>query len=105
MEIVLVEIPKQDGKEQFGLRPAILISKPVKDIAIIVPMTSNLLALRFNHTIRLEPTMDNGLSSESIILCFQIRAIDTSRIKKKLGFLAPEIEQILKRKIKRTLNF
>lgn len=37
METVIVEIPKSDGSEQYGIRPALLVSQPIKEISIINP--------------------------------------------------------------------
>ncbi len=90
MDIVLVEIPKNNGYEQYGLRPALLLSKPIEEISIIIPFTSNILSLRFDFTLKIEPTLENGLTFPSVLLIFQIRAIDSKRIKNKIGVLDKE---------------
>lgn len=84
-EIWLVEFPSTDGREQVGTRPAILISETDFGIAIVVPLTSNIQALRFPHTIEIKPSNKNGLSAISVALTFQVRAIDKKRLKKKIG--------------------
>lgn len=53
----------------------------------MIPLTSNVQALRFPHTIEIKPSNKNGLSVISVILTFQIRAIDKKRLKKKIGEL------------------
>ena len=52
-EIWLVELPSTNGREQKGKRPVIILSETEADIAIIIPFTSNLQALRFPNTIEL----------------------------------------------------
>ena len=86
-EIWLIELPSSDGQEQEGLRPAIIFADTGFGIATIVPLTSNLQALRFQHTYTIEKSKTNGLSADSIALIFQLRAIDSKRLKKKVGEL------------------
>lgn len=84
-EIWLVELPSTNGHEQIGTRPAVVLSETEADIAIIIPLTSNIQSLRFPHTIEIKPSNKNGLSVVSVALTFQIRAIDKKRLKKKIG--------------------
>lgn len=86
-EIWLVELPYSGGQEQEGLRPAIIIANTEIGITTITPLTSNLQALRFQHTCTVEKSKVNGLSSDSIALIFQLRAIDSKRLKRKIGEL------------------
>jgi mRNA interferase MazF len=86
-ETWIVEIPGVNGHEQAGLRPAIIIADTRTMVAVIIPCTSNIQALRFPFTVRIEPTRRNGLDSDTIALLFQIRAIDKVRLKKRIGFL------------------
>lgn len=69
------------------MRPAIVLSEVEAGIVIIVPFTSNPQALRFPHTIDVDPSVENGLKSRSIALVFQMRAIDKSRMKNKIGMI------------------
>ena len=46
-EIWLVELPSADGHEQAGTRPVAVLTETEANIAIVVPFTSNLQALRF----------------------------------------------------------
>ena len=86
-EIWLVELPSANGHEQAGTRPVIVIAETKANIAVVIPFTSNVQALRFPHTIEVKPTKENGLTAISIALVFQIRAIDKNRIQKKIGEL------------------
>ena len=104
MEIVLIEFPKSNLKEQSGFRPAVLVSKPNKDINFVIPMTSNLLSLRFNNTFKIEPNLENGLTSSSVILNFHLRAIDKNRIIKKIGVLDKKITYKIRENLKEILE-
>ncbi len=103
-EIWLVKLPVEKGHEQFGTRPALVLARPIKEIAIIIPFTSNLLALRFPYTLKVEPSKTNGLKTVSILLIFQIRAIDSRRLIKKIGELENEYMQSIKEQLIRMLS-
>ena len=93
-EIWLVELPSANGHEQAGMRPAVVISE-VSGIVLIIPVTSNLMALRFDYSFSIKPSKSNGLASESVAMIFQLRAIDKKRLKKEIGILeAHYIEKI-----------
>ena len=82
-----MRIPHLGTHEQSGERPAIIIARVAKTIATIIPCTSNLEALRFPFTHRLEPTKHNGLTQSTIALVFHMRALDVSFIDRKIGKL------------------
>lgn len=83
-EVWIVEIPGLDGHEQRGCRPAILMADTRMNVALIVPCTSNLEALRFPYTLHLNTSRKNG---PSVALVLQLRAIDKKRLTKKVGTL------------------
>ena len=100
-DIILVELPQADtsGHEQTGSRPALVVHDDATSgnlsVVMIVPMTSNLKLQNYAHTILIEPSRQNGLSMPSVLLVFQLRAIDKRRIIKTLGSLeAPIMEQV-----------
>lgn len=84
-EVWIVEIPGIDGHEQRGTRPAIFIADTKTGVAIVVPCTSNIQALRFPFTLRIEPSRVNGLEVPSVALVLQLRAVDKKRLLKKIG--------------------
>jgi len=95
-----VSLPLSGGREQSGVRPAILIQDDAyaqaTPLALIIPMTSQLAALRFPGTVRIEPSTTNGLTASSIAMVFQMRALDRSRFRDKLGRISEdEIRAIL----------
>ena len=54
---------------------------------MIVPLTSQLNALRLPHTLRVDPSPQNGLTRSSMLLVFQLRAIDKIRLGNNIGRL------------------
>ena len=94
-EVWIVEIPGADGHEQRGLRPAIFIADTKMSVAIVIPCTANLQALRFPFTLRIEPSRGNGLDVASVALVLQLRAIDKNRLRNKIGKLErPVLKEI-----------
>ena len=86
-EIWIVDIPQLGGREQQGVRPAIIVADTKTPVVIVIPCTSSLEALRFMYTLLIEPSKGNGLNASSIALLFQVRAIDKKRLIKKIGIL------------------
>ena len=87
VEMWSVELPFSSGQEQEGLRPAVIFADTEIGIVAVIPLTSNLQALRFKHTYTIEKSKSNGLIADSVALIFQLRAIDSKRLKKKIGDL------------------
>ena len=104
MEIYLAEIPKTNAHEQFGFRPVLLVSQPISEISLIIPFTSNILALRFPYTLKIEPSLKNGLSFPEVLLIFQLRAIDSKRLRKKLGELEESCVVQVRDKLRKMLK-
>lgn len=96
-DIVLVNLAQtnEGGHEQVGARPALVVhsdeSSATLSVVMIVPFTSNLKAQRFLHTILVGPSKENGLTVPSILLVFQLRAIDKQRVTKKTGHIEDEV--------------
>ena len=90
-EIILLELPLSNGHEQFGLRPAILLSREINNMVFIVPLTTKRSALKYHFTINVENSKLKGLKENSTALVFQMRALDKKIIKKKLGKLEEDL--------------
>ncbi|MCX6091054.1 MAG: type II toxin-antitoxin system PemK/MazF family toxin [Candidatus Atribacteria bacterium] len=93
-DIIAIDLPAPagpKGHEQVGHRPAIVVQTDITDsrlpTTMIVPLTSHLNAVRFPHTIYIDPSYQNGLSKPSVLLVFQLRAIDKTRLDMKIGQL------------------
>ena len=91
-DVILIKLPVTDGRKQSGQRPAIAVQTDVtgEPMLIVAPVTSNLKASRFHFTVKIEPSPENGLTYPSIIMIFQMRAIDKTRMVKQLGRLSQD---------------
>ena len=110
-DIVLVNLPQSAdgaGHEQVGTQPALVVQNDAGEeslsVIMIVPFTSNLKAQQFLHTILIEPSKENGLSVPSVLLVFQLRAIDKKRVTKKIGQLEDELMDKVNREMKKLLG-
>jgi mRNA interferase MazF len=111
-DVIIVDIPTHSGHtghEQIGFRPAIVVQSDVNDsdlpTTMIIPFTSNLQAMRFPHTILINPSPHNGLSAPSVLLAFQLRAIDKRRIGNIVGRLENFYIKKLEDELKSLLGF
>ena len=103
-EIWIVVLPSVDGHEQYGMRPVVLIAVTNSTVAIGIPCTANMRALRFPHTVSIPSSTTNGLEQDSIALVLQIRAIDKKRLQKKIGVLEKPLLQKIDRELRRLLK-
>ena len=89
-DIHWIELPASSAREQAGRRPAIIVqtdtTAPLPTV-FVVPMTANPRARRFPGTFEVEPSAGNGLQARSVVLAFQLRAIDRTRVVERLGSL------------------
>lgn len=72
---------------------------------IIVPLSSQLDALRFPGCVQIEPTPQNGLSVTSVALGFQITAVDRVRFRSYLGTLDESDLQKIDDALKQLLGY
>ena len=95
---VMVELPPPlggVGREQSGRRPAVVAQDDTSGLPtlLVAPLTSQLSALRFPHTLRVEPSPENGLIMPSVILLFQLQVVDKRRILRVVGALEEQYVQ------------
>ena len=86
-DVVVIDLPVSDLHEQSGRRPAVAVQTDLagEPMLVVAPITSNLAALRFAFTVRVEPSPENGLTLPSIVMVFQLRAVDKQRLVRKIG--------------------
>lgn len=86
-DVLLVSLPTSDRHEQSGRRPAVAVQTDQvgEPMLIVAPVTSNLGALRYALSVRVEPSPENGLTVTSVVMVFQMRAIDKARIIRRIG--------------------
>jgi mRNA interferase MazF len=92
-DICIINLAVEVGHEQYGQRPAIVIADTGLGILIVIPLTSNLEALRFPYTLAILPDKQNNLKQKSVALIFHIRAIDKSRVLKTIGKINKQVER------------
>lgn len=89
-DIVLAHLEPVVGSEQGSTRPVLIIQNDMGNetspITIIAPITSKIYEKDFPTNIQLSRE-DSRLAKDSTILSNQIRAIDKSRIIKKISSL------------------
>jgi len=90
-DVLLVSLPSSDRREQSGRRPAVAVQtdQAGEPMLMVAPVTSNLAALRFAFSVRIEPSAENGLTTPSVVMVFQMRAIDRARIVRRIGRISP----------------
>ena len=110
-DISIVNLPAPSGRagrEQVGARPAIVVQTDASDpnlpTTLIVPFTSKSAALRFPHTIQVDPSPYNGLAMTSVLLIFQLRAIDKRRLGNTIGRLEQHYVEQVENEIRRLLG-
>ncbi len=88
-DVFWVDLPARGGRAQLGRRPAIVLqtneASSVLQTVLLIPMTTQLDALRFPGTLLVEPDPDNGLKRPSVALVFQLAAIDRRFIGSRAG--------------------
>jgi len=86
-ELYLADLNQQVGSEQSGLRPVIIVQNEQGNnhspTTIICPITSKDKTEIATH-VTITPE-DCDIIKESIILCEQVRVVDKTRLKRKLG--------------------
>ncbi len=87
-DIVLVNLDPIRGREQSGVRPAVVVSAEafhVSMMTFVCPLTTKIK--HFMGDPILNPSKSNGLAEVSEILVGQMRAISVDRISKKIGMI------------------
>ena len=81
------------GSEQGGIRPVVIIQNDLGNkyspTVIAAAITSQMGKTKLPTHIEIE-TKDCGLKNDSVILAEQIRTIDKSRLKEKIGHIEDE---------------
>lgn len=91
-DVLLVALPASDRREQSGRRPAVAVQTDIagEPMLMVAPVSSRMAALRFAFSVRIEPSPENGLTVPSVVMIFQMRAIDKTRIVRKIGQISSE---------------
>ena len=89
-DIYLADLEPVKGSEQGRKRPVVVFQNPdlgkYTSTVICVPLTTNISRGGLPGTCFIKKD-EGGLTQDSVALCFQLRAIDKSRLVKKYGTL------------------
>jgi mRNA interferase MazF len=104
-EIYYADLSPVIGSEQGGLRPVVIIQNDIGNrhspTTIVASITSKMGKKPLPTHILIS---DCGLAKDSVILTEQIRVIDKSRLREKMGQLPPEKIEVLNSTIKISLG-
>lgn len=93
-EIYYADLRPVVGSEQGGVRPVLIVQNDVGNLysptTIVAAITSKVKRSVVPTHVNIYSNMCNGLKTDSTILMEQIRIIDKSRIKEKIGQLDDE---------------
>ncbi|MFA5793087.1 MAG: type II toxin-antitoxin system PemK/MazF family toxin [Candidatus Gracilibacteria bacterium] len=92
-DIFWVSLDPIKGHEQSGERPVLVLQNdllnPHLSTVVIAPITTNLATKGLFTTCFIEKDTTR-LRKDSIVLLYQLRAVDKVRFKKKIGQISPD---------------
>ena len=92
-EIWYAELSPTQGSEQSGIRPVLVVQNDsvnkYTSTILIIPLTTNMRRASLPTCLKLS-IGEGGVSAESVLLCHQMRAIDRTRLKNKLGIVSKQ---------------
>lgn len=84
-----VDFPTRGGHAQAGRRPGIIVQSASRSAGLptmlLVPLTTQIDALRFPGTVLVEADSQNGLCRASMALVFQLTAVDRPSLQATSG--------------------
>lgn len=108
-EIYYADLRPVVGSEQGGIRPVLIVQNNVGNkhspTTIVISMTSQVNKKVFLPThVILHKEDTQGLPKDSVILCEQLKTIDKSRIKDKIGCINDDIIDSVMNEVKKALD-
>ena len=87
-EIWLADLNPIQGSEQAGVRPVLIFQNDTISgftaTVLTIPFTTNLRRASLPSCVRISKD-EGGLTNDSVALCHQLRALDRTRLRRKLG--------------------
>ncbi|MGE0886342.1 MAG: type II toxin-antitoxin system PemK/MazF family toxin [Blastocatellales bacterium] len=94
------------GSEQGKTRPAMIISQEklndILPVVNVLPLTTRKPGRRIYPNEALLPQGEANPTSDSLVLCYQIRTLDKQRFQKRIGLL---VDQQIQEEILTALSF
>jgi mRNA interferase MazF len=90
-EVWLANLNPIRGSEQAGMRPVLIFKNDAINrfptTVLAIPFTTNLRRAALPSCVQVVQG-EAGLESDSVVLCHQLRALDKSRLQRKLGAIS-----------------
>lgn len=106
-EIWLADLNPTRGSEQAGIRPVIIFQNDVINkfttTLIAIPLTTNSRRAPLPSSVAISKG-EGGLAADSVALCHQLRVVDQTRLKKRLGGLSPSTISAIESRVLFTLG-
>ena len=106
-DIWLADLNPIRGSEQAGVRPVLVFQNDLLNkyttTVLAIPLTTNLRRASLPFCVFI-PQKEGGLSSDSVILCHQLRVLDKTRLLRKLGAVSHEILSVVESRILFTMG-
>ena len=107
-EIWIAVLDPTQGSEQAGVRPIIIFQNDTiaryTTTVISIPLTTNLRRASLPSSV-LIPSGEGGLTQDSVALCHQLRVLDKTRLRNKIGEVNPETLVKLENNVLFTLGY
>jgi mRNA interferase MazF len=87
-EIWLADLNPTRGSEQAGVRPVLIFQNEMVSrftaTVLTIPLTTNIRRASLPTCTQISKG-EGGLARDSVALCHQLRVLDTTRLRRKLG--------------------
>jgi mRNA interferase MazF len=94
-----VEFPPRDGRVQAGRQPTIIVQDASATLRLptilLIPLTSQLGALRFPGTVLVDSDRQNGLYRSSVALVFQLTVLDQQLLGSRMGRVSEAVMEAI----------
>ena len=92
-EIWLANLNPTQGSEQAGIRPVLIFQNNTINrfsaTVLTIPFTTNLRRAELPSCVLIKKG-EGGLTSDSVVLCHQLRVLDKTRLVRRLGSISQE---------------
>jgi len=103
-EIYWVDFGKTKGSEQGGKRPALVVQNNIGNKHSPTTIVTSKRKPNLPTHVILEKDALNGLSSDSLVTCEQIKTIDKARLLDKIGEISPKKQKEVNRAMQISLQ-
>lgn len=105
-EVWFADLGEPTGRELAYERPVVIVMSdeiPIKGITVVVPLTSRLRRSRVPLAVEI-PAGEAGLRENSVALCHNVHALDTAKLRRKVGDLGQPLLARIERRLSELLS-